>query len=83
MHAWIVLLHAAPRKGSDFLARKFAMLHCNKMNKFTFMAKITPLKPQMLEGVVTFMSQVEVFASRIKIESSDQSLFGGPIKETR
>ena len=29
------------------------------------------------QGVVTYMSCVEAFATRIKIESSDQSLFWG------
>ena len=32
------------------------------------------------QGVVTYMSCVEAFATGIKIESSDQSPFGVPIK---
>ena len=39
-----------------------------------------PSKP---EGVVTYMSRVEAFATGIKIESSDQSPLGGPIKGSR
>ena len=34
------------------------------------------------QGEVTSVSCVEVFATGIKIESSDQSPFGGPIKVT-
>ena len=34
----------------------------------------------MKQGVVTYMSHVEVFVTGIKIESSDQSPFGGLIK---
>ena len=30
-----------------------------------------------VQGVVTYMSRVEAFATRIKIESSDQNPFGG------
>ena len=36
----------------------------------------------VLQGVVTYMSRVEVFATRIKIESSDQNPFLGLIKLT-
>ena len=36
-----------------------------------------------LQGVVTYMSRVEAFATGIKTESSDQSPFGGPIKGSR
>ena len=31
------------------------------------------------QGVVTYMSRVKAFVTRNKIESSDQSHFGGPI----
>ena len=34
----------------------------------------------MKQGVVTYMSHVEVFVTGIKIESSNQSPFGGLIK---
>ena len=34
------------------------------------------------QGVATYMSCVEAFATVIKIESSDQSPFGGPIEVT-
>ena len=36
-----------------------------------------------LQGVVTYMSHVEAFATGIKIESSDESPFWGPIKGSR
>ena len=36
-----------------------------------------------MQGVVTYMSRVEAFATGIKIESSDQSPFGGLIKGSR
>ena len=36
----------------------------------------------LLQGVVTYMSCVETFATGNKIESSDQSPFWGPIKVT-
>ena len=36
-----------------------------------------------LQGVVTSMSHVEAFMTGIKIESSNQSPFGGPIKGSR
>ena len=36
----------------------------------------------VLQGVVTYMSHVEAFATGIKIESSDQSPFWGLIKVT-
>ena len=49
-------------------------------NKYFFTAYGKDLLGQR---VVTFMSRVEVFATRIKIESSDQSLFCGLIKESR
>ena len=35
------------------------------------------------QGVVTYMSRVEAFATRIKIQSSDQSPFWEPIKGSR
>ena len=35
------------------------------------------------QGVVTYMSRVEAFATGIKTESSDQSPLGGLIKESR
>ena len=34
------------------------------------------------QGVVTYMPRVEAYATGIKIESSDQSTFWGPIKVT-
>ena len=37
----------------------------------------------MVQGVVTYMSRVEAFATGIKTESSDQSPLGGPIKGSR
>ena len=37
----------------------------------------------MYEGVVTYMSSVEVFASGIKIETNNQIPFWGPIKGSR
>ena len=40
-------------------------------------------KKDVIQGVVTYMSRVEAFATAIKIESSDQSPFGGPIKGSR
>ena len=36
-----------------------------------------------IQGVVTYMSHVEAFVTRIKIEPSDQSHFRGPIKGSR
>ena len=35
------------------------------------------------QRVITYMSRVEAFAAGIKIESSDQSPFEGPIKGSR
>ena len=35
------------------------------------------------QGVVTYMSRVEAFATGIKTESSDQGPFEGPIKRSR
>ena len=35
------------------------------------------------QGIVTYISRVEAFATRVKIESSDQSPFVGLIKGTR
>ena len=38
------------------------------------------MKDGPYQGVVTYMSRVEAFATGIKTESSDQSPLGGPIK---
>ena len=57
--------------------------HTLKANSSTFLITKSPgLKRLGLQGVVSYMSRVEVFVTGIKIESSDQSLFWELIKIT-
>ena len=44
---------------------------------------VSGLRMRLFQGVVTYMSRVEAFATGIKTESSDQSPLGGLIKESR
>ena len=72
------------RKRSSLEVREFRTVQAkNATNKATLMPDV--MAPEAYQndrqGVVTYMSRVEAFATGIKIESSDQSPFGGPIKD--
>ena len=66
--------------GLFFIAAFFAYRRSVLHHKGCSLLHLCVLCAYQCQGVVTYMSHVEAFATGIKTESSDQSPFRGPIK---